>query len=66
MTELNKIVCDRKGCKAEHTEGHFNQGHPGWGHIAGIFDDRTGADRAHLCPEHMQAIKEFLNGDDLK
>lgn len=66
MTELNKITCDRKGCRAEHTEEYFNQGHPGWGHIAGVFNDQTGADRAHLCPEHMQAIKDFLNGDDLQ
>ena len=66
MTELNKIKCDRKGCDTEHLEEHFNQGHPAWGHVAGIYDDKTGADRAHLCPEHMKMITEFLNGKDLK
>ena len=65
MSEFSKITCDVKGCGAEHTEEFFNQGHPGWGHVAGIFDDATGADRAHLCPRHMKAMKDFLNGEVL-
>ena len=63
MSELSKITCDVKGCEAEHTEEFFNQGHPGWGHIAGIYDDTTGSDRAHLCPEHLIIIMKFLNGE---
>ena len=62
MSSFNKIKCDVKGCKAKHTEEFFNQGHPGWGHIVGIIDDKTGADRAYLCPNHMAVIMTFLNG----
>ena len=64
MSEFSKIKCDVKGCKEEHTEGFFNQGHPEWGHIAGIYDDKTGSDRAHLCPKHLKMVMKFLNGED--
>jgi len=61
VSECSTIKCDVRGCEAEHTEEFFNQGHPGWGHIAGIYDDTTGSDRAHLCPAHLKEIMKRLN-----
>lgn len=64
MSEFSTIKCDVKNCKAEHTEKSFNQGHPGWAHIAGIYDEKTGSERAHFCPKHLEKIIKLLNGED--
>ena len=62
MSELRQLKCDVKGCSNEHTEEHFNQGHPGWGHVAGLVSDKNGENLAHLCPEHLEMVKNLLNG----
>lgn len=63
MTELTEIKCNVADCKAHHKEEFFNQGHPGWGHVAGIIDTETGEDKAHACPRHMKIFKAIFNGD---
>lgn len=58
---LRTIKCDKKKCIESFTEEFPNQGFPGWGHIAGLHDDKTGNETAYLCPEHLQEIAKFLN-----
>lgn len=59
---LRTIKCNISGCNAVYTEAGFNAGFPGWGSISGICDPDTGADQAHLCPYHLNAVIKILNG----
>ena len=58
---LQTIHCSVKGCKNTYTEKEYNEGFFGWGHIAGLRDDRTGETIGHLCPEHLQIVERILN-----
>ncbi len=60
--ELRIFTCDVKGCNASHGEKKFNAGAPAWGVVFGLSDPATGADSAHLCPEHLNQVKKILNG----
>jgi hypothetical protein len=62
MSELRQLKCDVKGCPNGHLEEHFNQGHPGWGHVAGLVNAENGENIAHVCPEHLKMVKDLLNG----
>lgn len=60
---LKTIHCSVKGCDNNYTENKFNEGFPGWGHVSGLKDDRTGEDTAHFCPEHLLMVGRLLNND---
>jgi len=62
---LRTIFCNREGCNNSMIEKAFNLGFPSWGHIQGIMNPDTGEDVAHLCPECMLKIKEYLNNGKL-
>jgi len=59
MTILRTIICNK--CGARFTEQGSNLGFPNWGHIAGIRNDQTGEEGAHLCPDCLKKIKLFMN-----
>jgi hypothetical protein len=53
---INTIKCSVKGCTEDHTEDTFNQGHAGWGSVAGRQNPETQEDTAHLCPKHLDMV----------
>jgi len=55
----NEITCSTANCGAVHKEQRFNEGHPGWGDINGIADEK--GECPHLCPACMKMIKNFLD-----
>ena len=55
---LQTIKCSVLGCENEYTEVKFNSGFPGWGSVHGISNPDTGEEVAHICPDHLNIIKE--------
>ena len=46
-----------------HSEETYNQGHPGWGHIVGIVNDKTN-EPPHFCPDCKLKIIAILDGGE--
>jgi len=61
---INTIKCSVKGCIEQHTENTFNQGHVGWGSVAGRQNPDTQEDVAHLCPKHLGMIFTLIEHGD--
>lgn len=61
---IRTIYCDMKGCSACCVEKAENSGFPGWGHIVGLINDKTGQETAHVCPECKKRMASILNGED--
>lgn len=61
---LQTVVCDVKGCGHRATETAENGGWPGWGHVSGLVDDKSGRLVCHLCPSCMRKLVPILNGED--
>lgn len=61
MTILRTIQCNF--CPAVFKEEGYNKGFPGWGHVTGILNKKTGEDTAHLCPDCLKRIINILNGN---
>lgn len=53
---LRTIKCSVKGCSQAYTEKTSNSGFPGWGHISGVYNDKTDEYVAHLCPSHLKIV----------
>ena len=57
---INTIKCSVKGCTETHTEDTYNQGHKGWGSVAGRANSDTGEEVAHLCPTHLGMVFSLI------
>jgi len=60
---LQTIICGVEGCAEKYTERKYNEGFPGWGHVAGLKNDETGETICHVCPKHLAVIKKILSGE---
>lgn len=56
---LRTIQCSL--CDVNETEKTQDAGWPGWGVVSGLRNPETGETEAHLCPQHMEKLKDFLN-----
>jgi len=55
---LRTIKCDI--CGAVYTEQRDGEGFPGWGALQGVILD--GAANPSLCPDHLKAAADFIDG----
>lgn len=62
MSVLSKIRCERRGCYTSFQEEFENQGFPGWGHIAGLQNEKGEHLVLHLCPSCMEDMIRFMKG----
>ena len=60
---LRTIFCGVNKCKNQYTEKSENQGWPGWGIVKGLSDGNGYPQDCYCCPDHLEKVKEVLNGN---